>query len=138
MKKTRFENIDEYNENPNKCKYCGKPIIATYNDKLANIKRKTFCNSSCAASYNNSHGQHRPQKGVSYCLNCGNVTKKINKFCSCKCSSDFQYKQYIKKWKNGEVNGLQKTNGIHTHLILGDIYLKNIIINVQDVDGEKK
>lgn len=108
MKKTRFENIDEYNKNPNKCKYCGKPIIATYNDKLANIKRKTFCNSSCAASYNNSHGQHRPQKGVSYCLNCGNVTKKVNKFCSCKCSSNFQYKQYIKKWKNGEVNGLQK------------------------------
>lgn len=32
----------------------------------------------------------------------------------------------------------KKTNGIHTHLILGDIYLKNIIINVQDVDGEKR
>lgn len=49
----RIRNIDNYNINPNICKKCGKPILANYNDKLSNIKRKTFCSSSCAASYNN-------------------------------------------------------------------------------------
>ena len=47
------ERIDEYNKNPNVCKKCGKPIIAPYDKKLREIKRKQFCNKSCAASYNN-------------------------------------------------------------------------------------
>ena len=49
----RIRNIDNYNTNPNICKKCGKPILANYDDRLSNIKRKTFCSSSCAASYNN-------------------------------------------------------------------------------------
>lgn len=33
-------NIDIYNQNLNCCKYCKKTIFASYNKKLANIKRK--------------------------------------------------------------------------------------------------
>jgi hypothetical protein len=45
--------IDEYNKNPNICKFCKKPIIAPYNKKLCDIKRKVFCSRSCATKFNN-------------------------------------------------------------------------------------
>ena len=45
--------IRQYEENPKLCKYCGKPL--SYEDK-----HKTFCNSSCAASYNNSIRVRKP------------------------------------------------------------------------------
>lgn len=47
--------IDEYNQNPNKCLYCGKDILASYDQKLYNIKNKKFCNQSCSAKYNNQN-----------------------------------------------------------------------------------
>lgn len=54
MNKIKYlENVKKYNENPIICKYCGKPILCKDNDKLASVKKKIFCNSSCAASYNN-------------------------------------------------------------------------------------
>lgn len=54
MNKIKYqENVEKYNNNPNICKYCGKPILCNEGDKLASVKKKIFCNSSCAASYNN-------------------------------------------------------------------------------------
>lgn len=46
------EKIDEYNKNPNMCIYCNMPILATYDKRLFDIKRKKFCSHSCAAKYN--------------------------------------------------------------------------------------
>ena len=41
------------------------------------------------------------------CLNCNKeLNKRQIKYCSNQCQSDFQYKQYIKRWKNGEEDGL--------------------------------
>lgn len=45
--------IDEYNKNPNICRFCGKPILAPYNKKLNETKRKIYCSQSCAAKFNN-------------------------------------------------------------------------------------
>ena len=70
-RKTRIDNIDEYNQNPNFCKNCGKPIIAKYDDILANIKQKKFCNNSCSASFNNANSLNRPKAKFNLCLNCG-------------------------------------------------------------------
>lgn len=54
MNKIKYlENVKKYNDNPTICKYCGKPILCNDDDKLALVKNKIFCNSSCAASYNN-------------------------------------------------------------------------------------
>jgi hypothetical protein len=43
------------------------------------------------------------------CLNCGKECVKYQssngKFCSHKCQSDFQYKEYIKRWLSGEESG---------------------------------
>lgn len=40
------------------------------------------------------------------CSNCGTV-KRTNgkKYCSIKCQQDFEYKERIKKWLAGEING---------------------------------
>ena len=52
--------IDEYNLNPNTCKYCGK--VLDYEQR-----HNKFCNQSCAAKYNN-----RQRKGkIKICKKCG-------------------------------------------------------------------
>lgn len=47
IKLKKQERIEEYNKNPKRCLYCGKIIDYSH-------RNKKFCNSSCAASYNNS------------------------------------------------------------------------------------
>lgn len=105
MKTTKEINIDEYNLNPNLCKCCGKPIFARYNDTLANIKNKKFCNHSCSASYNNQYRTMNWKQNKKHCLVCGNELKSGKKFCSNKCQMTFSYNDYISKWKNNDVNG---------------------------------
>lgn len=83
-----------------KCLYCGK-IIPMNSLSISDYNRKKFCNNSCAASYNN----RLRGKKKNYCLMCGKEIPLQNKFCSCKCHKDFEYVQYIKKWKAGIVDG---------------------------------
>lgn len=59
--------VDAYNQNPHYCKQCNKPILCTDSSKLSYIKTKKFCNSSCAASYNNKNIIRNP-KGNSKAL----------------------------------------------------------------------
>lgn len=48
-----------------------------------------------------------PRKPRKKCLNCGKETPRPGyKYCSNKCQHEFQYRSYIKKWKNGEIKGL--------------------------------
>jgi len=52
----------------------------------------------------------KPRK-YEYCLYCGNkLVEKNQKFCNAKCDQNFRYKNYIKNWKAGKVNG-NKSNG---------------------------
>ena len=55
--------IDEQNRSPNLCQYCGEPILATYNKKLKETKRKKFCSQSCAAKFNNP-SRNKRRRGV--------------------------------------------------------------------------
>lgn len=42
------------------------------------------------------------------CLTCNKeVPRPVYKYCSIPCQLEYQYQTYIKKWKTGEVNGLQ-------------------------------
>lgn len=41
------------------------------------------------------------------CKNCLNEISNRSKYCSNKCQKEFEYKQYITKWKNGEVLGMR-------------------------------
>lgn len=50
------------------------------------------------------------------CFNCGIETNKRNKYCSINCQKEYQYKEYIKEWKNGNVNGLRGEYQISMHI----------------------
>ena len=44
-----------------------------------------------------------------YCLNCGKEIKEIShspKYCSHECANEHKYKEWIKRWKNGEEDGM--------------------------------
>lgn len=98
------------------CDVCGKKI-SQYNfsthqkshqkDKPCLSCGKTtktkFCSCHCAAVYYN-------KKATTICPNCNNVffVWKTNRKCTCcsrKCSDEWKTKQFIQKWKNGEVLG---------------------------------
>lgn len=54
--------IEDYYNNPNYCKHCGKIIFLDINQKTHNIKKKKFCNRTCAAIFNNSKFPKRIKK----------------------------------------------------------------------------
>lgn len=41
------------------------------------------------------------------CKNCLKEINPRNKYCSIKCQKEFEYKEYIYKWKKGEITGLR-------------------------------
>lgn len=52
------------------------------------------------------------ERPVATCLNCGKEFKvyasMTGKYCSNKCQQEHQYKEYIEKWKNHEIDGTTK------------------------------
>lgn len=51
------------------------------------------------------------------CLNCGKeLTKTQNKYCCRQCQNEYQRKEYIKLWKNGEKTGITGKNGLSEHI----------------------
>lgn len=58
------------------------------------------------------------KKGI--CMNCGceyNIYRSSKgKFCSHKCQVEYEYKQFIERWKNGEESGLKGEYGISNHI----------------------
>lgn len=71
-----------------------------------------YCSSSCAAKENN-----KKRKVIRYCLNCKEEIKTTGKkYCSHTCHQEYQYKEYIRKWKNGEVDGISGKNGTSTYI----------------------
>lgn len=53
-KATREKALRSYYSNPNYCQYCGKMIVHKVGRSIHDIKKKKFCDASCAAKYNNS------------------------------------------------------------------------------------
>lgn len=60
-----------------------------------------------------------PKKNY-HCLNCGKELKYVSgnymKYCSAKCQTEYQHKEYIKRWKNGEETGVTGKTDISTHI----------------------
>lgn len=95
-------------KNPTFCINCGK--------ELSNGQEK-FCSRSCANSYNNvGVSRHRKYKQHT-CPNCGKEITEGNAECCCeKCRIEYHHSEYIKKWKNGEVNGGKGKADISGHV----------------------
>lgn len=90
------------------CKNCGEPIptYAVVDGKKRNLHTRKYCLKCVPFGSNGCSVFGRQKRDYGKCLNCGNPLKKSNKkFCSVKCEHDYPYKEYIRKWKNGEVSG---------------------------------
>ena len=58
-----------------------------------------------------------PKKPRKRCLSCGKEPARAQyKYCSNVCQFEYQYQSYIKKWKNGEENGLQGLGIVSAHV----------------------
>jgi len=63
---------EEYNKNPNLCLNCKTPILCNEGKYLSDIKKKKFCNHSCASIYNNTLFPKRNKKDC-YCKECNSL-----------------------------------------------------------------
>lgn len=109
-KQLRERSLREYYKNPNCCKQCNEIIVVGKSEKPSDARKKQFCNSSCAASYNNQGVRRNCKDDVDYdsqnlCLNCGQGILRERKYCSNKCQQEYEQKEWEKKWFAGEVNG---------------------------------
>ena len=103
----RKKAIANYYKNPKICPEC-ENIVPW--EKREN----KFCDSSCAASFNN---RKREKKKKRYCKHCGNEVDYPKIYCNQYCQNRFQRKEYIRKWKNGEVSGIQgQLQGVSQHI----------------------
>lgn len=60
-----------------------------------------------------------------YCLNCGKeISARNHLYCNNQCQVDYQYKQWIERWKKGEENGVIGQYGTSKHIrrYLGEKY----------------
>ena len=57
--------------------------------------------------------QKNPEK---LCPNCGQVVPSRNKYCNSQCKADYEYKQYIKRWQQGEETGTKGAQEVSGHV----------------------
>lgn len=85
------------------CEKCGAtfPMCIVIDGKRRNLCARRHC-LDCVPF--KSH--KRFVKDYGKCLNCNkSLRKSSKKYCSKKCEHDYHYKEFIKRWKNGDVNG---------------------------------
>lgn len=111
----------------NRKKFCSRSCAASFNNtgRKHTEEEKTKISHSLQErnpKFNGIYKEIEPnqkrnyqefEKGKEYfCVNCGKkienpYASKTNKFCSVRCQKEFNQKEYIKRWKNGEENGLK-------------------------------
>ena len=104
------EALAAYWESPNKCKHCDAVMPVPRGVKVAAVRRKKFCNHSCAARYNNP-GRARPTRP---CAHCGSPTRNP-KFCSPMCSAASRQEQNNRKIE--EDGAARSTRGARNYLL---------------------
>ena len=135
--------VEEYDKSPTKCLLCQTPLP---------YKRRgcKFCNSSCAASFNNT-GVRRRGKDKK-CLCCEGVVKKgASKFCSLKCQQQHKYEDHIKMWLFGKEDcgiwqasryirrWLKETYGVRCSICGTDKWMgKDVPLIMDHIDGNHR
>lgn len=56
----------------------------------------------------------KPEKH--FCLNCGQEIVKSNKYCNNQCKCDYEYKQYINRWKQGLESGTKGKDDVSNYV----------------------
>ena len=65
--------LERYYESPKTCLHCKSIIVVESNQKASDVRKRKFCNQSCAAQFNN-HKRKKPKlkkEKVNECSNCG-------------------------------------------------------------------
>ena len=92
---------------------------------------------------------------MKYCLNCYKEIPNRNKYCSLNCQKEYEYKEYIREWKQGKKDGMrgsyQLSLYIKTYLLekynykcskcgWGEVnpYTKKIPLEIEHIDGNYK
>jgi len=98
------------------CKKCSKLFLKNVSE--INRTLNNFCSKSCSNSYSNVN-RRKIYESV-YCLVCGEIIvdkkNKNRKYCSNKCSGLHVYYEYIRKWKQGLVDGIMGQYGLSAHI----------------------
>lgn len=68
--KYRQESLRKYYANPRRCVYCGNVIEVRSGQKVSEVKKKKFCDNSCAAKYSNSLDVQRRHGPISLLMKC--------------------------------------------------------------------
>ena len=109
-RKKKKDNIEKYNKNPIRCLVCNECI--PYSKRLIN----KFCSSRCYYDSGSICYNNRKRKIIHYCLNCNRETNG-SKFCPHnECHREYTYKEYIKRWKLGNENGIIGKGAINNYL----------------------
>ena len=133
------QKVKKYLTDPKLCKYCSS--LLEYKNRF-----KTFCNSSCAATYNNV-GRARSRK-LKHCLSCESIIGVGNKYCSVKCQHDYQYRLRISGWFENKIKPssgtirryLKETQGYKCSEcgIGGEYNNKPITLEIEHKDGNSE
>lgn len=136
---------EKYYKHPKHCKYCGELIpyekrdnlfcssscAAKYNNNSREVVEATRKKISEALQRRskNFDGTYKPLSNRAdacfkrkfeekqYCLNCGGeLVGRKEKFCCLACQQQYYYKEYIKRWKNGEESGVSGGYGISAYI----------------------
>lgn len=83
------------------------------------------------------------------------MTKRQKKFCSCDCQKEYEYKEYVTRWKNGEETGIKGEYSISRYIRRylnekynnkcalcgwGEVnkYTGNVPLEIEHIDGNYK
>jgi len=129
----RLRAIATYNLKPNVCRECRQPIVVRLHERVTVVRKKAFCNRSCAARFNNveypkrapspskrkpSPKKRRSRTAKSLCPTCGRKFRGRNKYCSSSCtpSRAQAYQVYVEAWLAGDVNGGRRGFTVSRHV----------------------
>lgn len=122
QKQEAKQRIDEYNQNPNICKFCNKPLIAPYGKRLNETLKKQFCSLSCASKFNNKNKINNNNNNISI-INQKSDEEIIKAFYDSSTISEFGYK-------------LGYTYRIKKSKVLID-RLESLGLDINDIDGTR-
>lgn len=100
-----------YENNKVQCQKCGKDIPVKEGETQRRYLNRKFCNecSSTIKKAKTSQGQKSKKRVVAdkpYCESCGKELDTSRRFCNVQCYRDFEYKEYISRWKAGLESGI--------------------------------
>lgn len=91
-----------------------------------------FCGSKCSHSFSTMEkrdeinkkvsekltvtGKYKRHYEITECINCNKPINNRGKFCSVSCAQELEYKEYIKRWKEGLETGMCGKRGVSNYL----------------------